>query len=360
MRKEVVAIVGTNGLPAKYGGFETLTNYLTIHLSNKYKFHVYCSLTDKNKRLKEYNNSKLIYLPFRANGYQSVIYDVFSIVHAWFTADKLLILGNSGALIFPFKVLFNKKLVLNIGGIDWGRSKWGYLTKKFIQLSEVLCVRYSDIVITDNEYIQEQYVERYKVQSVLIEYGGDHANRKKITKKDISKYPFLCGEYCLSVSRAQSDNNIHMVLEAFEETKNKNIVLISNWDSSEYGKALKVKYKDRYSNIIIIDAIYDQTELDVLRSNAKLYIHSHSFCGTAPSLVEAMCLGLPVICYNAQTNIRTTEGKSLYFDDQIQLINIMNDIDDKILKDLSVNLKEIADRRYAWEIISQKYDECLK
>jgi len=360
MKKDVVAIIGTNGLPAKYGGFETLANYLTIHLSEKYKFHVYCSKTKKKQRLRDYNNSKLIYIPLRANGYQSVLYDIMSIVHAWFTADKLLVLGNSGALIFPFKKLFAKKIVLNIGGIDWRRSKWGLITKKIIQLSEVLCVKYSDVVITDNEYIQEQYSEMYKVESVMIEYGGDHAKRKKITKKDLGKYPFLCDEYCLSVSRAQSDNNIHMVLEAFEQISDKNIVLISNWESSEYGKALKIKYKDRFSNIIIIDAIYDQVELDLLRSNATLYIHSHSFCGTAPSLVEAMCLGLPVICYNAQTNNRTTEGKSLYFDDKIQLINIINNINDELLKKLSVNLKEIADRRYTWEIVSKKYEACLK
>ena len=103
LRKERIARIGTNGLPAKYGGFETLADYLTQYLQPDFDFLVYCSKTPKDNRLKTFNSARLVYLPFRANGYQSVIYDIVSIIHAWATADKLLILGNSGALIFPLR-----------------------------------------------------------------------------------------------------------------------------------------------------------------------------------------------------------------------------------------------------------------
>jgi len=125
---------------------------LTLHLRDKYDFVVYCSSTPRSERLNTFNGAKLKYLPLRANGYQSVIYDVVSIIHAWFTVDKLLVLGNSGAMIFPLRGLARKRIVLNIGGIDWGRSKWNYLTQKFIQLCEKLCVKFADVVITDNRY----------------------------------------------------------------------------------------------------------------------------------------------------------------------------------------------------------------
>ena len=133
-KKEVVGIIGTNGLPAQYGGFETLTHQLTLCLKDDFDFVVYCSKTPKIKRLNTFNNAKLLYSPFKANGWQSVIFDISTIIHAWFTVDKLLILGTSGALVFPFKFLSRKKLVLNVGGIDWGRSKWSYPVKKFIRL----------------------------------------------------------------------------------------------------------------------------------------------------------------------------------------------------------------------------------
>jgi glycosyltransferase involved in cell wall biosynthesis len=357
--KQRVAIIGTNGLPAKYGGFETLANYLTQYLRDRFDFVVYCSKTPASKRLQRYNEAKLVYLPFRANGYQSVIYDIISIIHAWATVDKLLILGNSGALIFPFKIFFKKKIVLNIGGIDWGRSKWSYLVQKYIRLSEWLCVKYSDVVITDNPHIQRLYKESYGVDSVMIEYGGDHAVSFTVSEEDFRKYNFLKSDYILSVSRAQADNNIHILLSAFERMPEKTLVVISNWDTSEYGKTLKEKYVGKFKNIIMLDAIYDQQDLDKIRSNASAYIHSHSFCGTAPSLVEAMSLGLPVICFDTETNIETTENKSLYFKNEDDLKTILYNLNEEKRKALQNNMQEIAMRRYRWDIIANKYLDCL-
>jgi glycosyltransferase involved in cell wall biosynthesis len=357
--REKVAIIGTNGLPAKYGGFETLTNYLTKYLEEDFNFVVYCCKTPESQRFDYFNNAKLVYLPFKANGYQSVIYDIVSIIHAWFTVDKLLILGNSGALIFPLKIFFRNKIVLNIGGLDWGRSKWNFLVRKYIQFSEWLCVKFSDVVITDNNHIQYLYKKKYGVDSVLIEYGGDHALNKDISEDNLKKYEFLKAKYILSVSRAQSDNNIHLLLKTFEDMPEKNLVVISNWNTSEYGQMLKEKYAGKYKNIILLDAIYDQNELDVIRSNAWLYIHSHSFCGTAPSLVEAMNLRLPIICFNAETNVETTENKSFYFSDSNGLKKIICGLNQEQVDKLRDDMHEIALRRYKWSIIAEKYLRCL-
>jgi glycosyltransferase involved in cell wall biosynthesis len=359
-KKVKVAIIGTNGLPAKYGGFETLTNYLTINLKDNFDFIVYCSKTSKANRLRTYNDAKLIYLPLRANGYQSVIFDIISILHAWFTVDKLLILGSSGALIFPFKVLFRKRIVLNIGGIDWGRSKWSFLVKKYIHFAEWLCVKFSDVVITDNKHIQKLYKQYYNCDSVLIEYGGDHTKKLDLDNDLFIKYPFLRNPYILNVSRAQSDNNIHMLIEAFIKIPYRNLVIISNWQTSDYGKEILIKNRNKYPNIHLVDAIYDIDELDRIRSNAWLYIHSHSFCGTAPSLVEAMNLKLPIICFYAETNIETTENKSLYFKNEEELLTILAGITEDKLDTIKKDLFEIASRRYKWNIISEKYYNCLK
>lgn len=355
-----VAIIGTNGLPARYGGFETLTHHLTKNLADDYNFVVYCSKTKAEERLESFNGARLIYLPLKANGWQSVLYDIITIIHAWFHFDKLLILGSSGALILPFKVFFKKRIVLNIGGIDWGRSKWSYLVQKYIQLSEKICVRFSDVVITDNAHIQALYKQYYNVESELIEYGGDHVVRAQLTEGAIAKYPFLKEKYILSVSRAQSDNNLHMLLDAFETMPDYKLVLISNWHTSKYGEDLKQKFLNKFDNIVILDAIYNQEELDIIRSTASLYIHSHSFCGTAPSLVEAMNLELPIICYKAQTNVETTEGKSYYFQNEGELKELIDSVfSNEKLVQLGKDMKAIADRRYTWSRIAQKYKACL-
>ena len=101
MRKKV-AIIGTNGLPPKYGGFETMTNYLTKFKNDEFHFFVFCGNTPKSQQLIEYNGAKLIYLPFNSNGFQSIIYDIVSIIISWFKYDALIILGTPGSIILIF------------------------------------------------------------------------------------------------------------------------------------------------------------------------------------------------------------------------------------------------------------------
>ena len=162
----------------------------------------------------------------------------------------------------------------------------------------------------------------------------------------------------MSVSRAQPDNNLHLLLEAFSKTPDNNLVLVSNWDKFDYGIKLKKKYVN-FNNIYIVEAIYNLSILDTIRSNAKAYIHSHTYCGTAPSLVEAMNLGLPIISFKVDTNIKTTENKAKFFTTSNDLIKVVNSISDSEIIDLGNKMKEIAKRRYSWEIISNKYSKLI-
>ena len=361
---KTVAIIGTNGLPAKYGGFETLTNYLVENFGkSNYKIIVYCSKTPKKDRLDSYNGAKLVYLPFKANGWQSIIYDFVTIIHAFFKASDLIILGFSGAFAFPFNKIFKKNIIFNIGGIEWEKvrgskftSKLEILLKKYM---EKLCVINSNTIIIDNLYFNDYILRRYGKTPVLAEYGGDHVKRISITNIIIRKYPFLNNDYALSVSRAQEDMNIHLLIQAYKKVPEKKIVIISNWYISEYGRKLYNENADKYDNIILLNAIYDSKELDVIRSNTSLYIHTHSLCGTAPSLVEAMSLNIPVICFDVPTNRFTTENKTLFFKDISSLVQILKDLDIKKLLDIKNKIFEISKRRYVWKRISKIYQNNL-
>jgi len=350
-----VGIIGTNGLPAKYGGFETLTNYLVRDLSKEFDITVYCSSLHKKEPLKEFNGAQLVHLPFSANGFQGILYDMVSILHSLFFMDVLLVLGSSGTLIFPLNYIFRKKIVFNFGGLDWQREKWNFVAKKFLKLSEAFGVKFAQITIVDNAVFAEYVKAHYNKESVLIEYGGDHvlpASDKAI----MDKYDITFNAYFLSVSRAQEDNYIHILLDSFVTTPDLNLVLISNWYTSAYGINLKKNYSG-YKNIKLVDAVYDQIELDVIRSNANWYIHTHSACGSAPSLIEAMSLSLPIISYDVPANRATTENKALYFKDANEMKNILTAINEYKSKEYAVSMKEIASRRYRWELISKKYKE---
>lgn len=168
-----IAVIGTAGLPAKYGGFESLSEYLTSYLGTSYDMTVYCSSKLYQERKKEHNNAQLKYLPLNANGVQSIPYDIISICNALRYANILLILGVSGCIILPFvKLISKKKVIVNIDGLEWKRAKWGKAAKWFLKYSEKLAVKYADTVVSDNKVIQQYVKNTYNIDSALIAYGA--------------------------------------------------------------------------------------------------------------------------------------------------------------------------------------------
>jgi glycosyltransferase involved in cell wall biosynthesis len=358
-----VSLIGTNGIPARYGGFETLTEYLAKGLNQDYDLYCYCAKTPKEKRLKTYLNTKLIYVPFKANGWQSMVYDALSILDSLIKHDVLVILGFSGVFGFPLKFIFRKKMIFNIGGIEWQKVRGSKLTGKLEVVVkkwfEWICVKSSDTIIVDNQVLYDYVKEEYGIESVLAEYGGDHAINEPVTNEILQKYPFLDKGYDVTVSRAQEDMNIHLVIDAYKTIPNRNLVVVSNWEISEYGKTLKRENQHKYKNIILLDAIYDLKVLNTIRGNCDIYLHTHSLCGTAPSLTEAMSLKLPVICFDVATNRASTEEKSYYFKDTESLKSIINALDAQKIKKLGEDMIEIAKRRYTWKRIVSLYKKSI-
>jgi glycosyltransferase involved in cell wall biosynthesis len=362
MEKQRIAIIGTVGLPAKYGGFETLTDHLVTHLSNKYNFTVYCSKKkySKEEQIESYKGAKLEYINLEANGVQSIPYDTISILKALRKNDILLILGVAGAWILPFVKFFtNKKIIISIDGIEWKRDKWSLFAKLYLWWAEKIAVRYSHIDISDNESIQDYTALRYQTLSRVIEYGADHTLQVNPKNNDYQLYPFLSQQYAVKVCRIEPENNVHLALQAFKEFSKLNLVIVGNWNNSEYGRNLREEYS-KIPNIHIYDPIYNQREIDLIRGNAALYIHGHSAGGTNPSLVEAMFLELPIIAFNVSYNKTTTENKAIYFSTSEELVAKLKIVSTTEMNKLRKEMKAIALRRYTWEKISNQYDLLIK
>lgn len=355
--KKKVAIIGTNGVPNQYGGFETLVEFLAKYLNKRFDITIYCSKT-QNTRVTEYCGCKLKYLPLGANGVQGILYDALSVALTARKFDRVLILGCSSILTIRLFKRYGNKFILNIGGIDWRRSKWGKVAKWMIHTAEKTCIPICSKIISDNEGIREYIKETYNKDSYLIEYGGDQVSKEIVTDEARKNYPFLDNPYALVVARIQSDNNVEMSIKGCLKA-GQPLVVVGNWNSSDYGRNLRLKYsKER--NLYLLDAIYDQKELNIIRSNASLYIHGHSGGGTNPSLVEIMSMEVPTICYDSNYNRYTTEEKTFYYKNEDQLSSLIKNItgDEKIK--ISVLLKEVAERRYRWEIIANKYADIIE
>lgn len=361
MKKAKVGIIGTVGVPAKYGGFETLAQQLVLKLSKQLDLTVYSSSKSytKAERVDNWEGAKIKYIPLKANGIQSILYDILSMIHAMIFCEVLLILGVSGCIFLPFVKLFsNNRVIVNLDGLEWRRAKWDGWIKKFLIFSERMAIKYADEVITDNAGLQDYVTEHYGVKSCLIEYGADHVAPVKTIAKDAEEYPFLKAAYAFKVCRIEPENNIHIVLAAFQKMSRLPLVIVGNWAHSAYGRQLLAAYGN-HPNLHLLSPIYEPTELNKLRSNCTVYIHGHSAGGTNPSLVEAMYLGLPIIAYDVIYNRVTTEFSAPYFQSKEDLIAQLLKLNDFELKELGQSMKAIADRRYTWNYIADKYKQTI-
>lgn len=351
-----VAIVGIQGVPAKYGGFESLVeNIIGENCSQNVEYTVFCSGKDYTERLKTYKGVALKYIEtFHANGWQSTFYDIISMLRCLIKGyDTIMILGVSGCVFLPvFRLLYRGKIVVNIDGLEHKRDKWSKWQRRFLRYSEAMAVRYANVVIADNKGIKDYVTETYGKHSALIAYGGDHVLHKVSQEQQASillQYGLIQGAYGISVCRIEPENNCHVTLEALKKT-GQPFVFIGNWEHSEYGRKLKEQYQV-YRYLRLVDAIYDLDVLYTLRNNARYYVHGHSAGGTNPSLVEAMFFGRPIFAYDVVYNRETTLNKAYYFKDSCELAELI-----KRAVPNGSELQSLAKKRYTWKRIAEQYE----
>lgn len=354
-----IGIIGTVGVPANYGGFETLVeNIIERKSSSDIHYTVYCSGKAYSSHISSYKGATLKYIRLNANGIQSIFYDIISLLKATKECDEILVLGVSGCCFLPLYRLFSrKKLIVNIDGLEHKREKWSKSIRWFLKFSERMAIKYSDIIVTDNKGIQDYVRNEYGINSELISYGGDHT---LISVSDdemqavLEEYGLIAKEYSFSVCRIEPENNVHIALQAFKDNGQK-LVFIGNWNKSEYGRALLKEYQD-VSNIILLSPIYDLKVLFVLRSSCKFYIHGHSAGGTNPSLVEAMFLKCSILAFDVVYNRATTGNKAFYYKDVVSLNSLLTIVPSMQLQ-CSKDMKDIAYRLYCWHIITGQYEK---
>lgn len=355
-----IAILGTVGVPANYGGFETLADNLVTYHKAKAKsldLTVYCSSKAVVAYPDRYHDAKLVYISFDANGVQSILYDIVGLINAvWRGHDRLLLLGVSGALVLPLlRLLSRARIVTNVDGIEWRREKWRGAAKHYLRFAERVAVKFSHILIADNQAIADYLKESYDCDAEVISYGGDHAIEPEPDPSAVAHLPEV---YALGLCRVEPENNIAMILEAFDGLGIP-LVFVGNWDKSDYGRTLKAKYAG-HPTITIHDPVYDSRGLRAIRDRATLYLHGHSAGGTNPALVEMMHFGIPIAAHGCKFNRHTTEDSALYFTSAEELRAIVRGLTEQQCRAVGDAMREIARRRYTWSTIGETYFRLLE
>lgn len=357
---KTISILGTVGIPACYGGFESLAeNLARFHQANESACNlvVYCSAKSYPERLDSHLGAKLRYIGLNANGVASIPYDMMSLLSAvWHRSDVILLLGVSGAIALPLvRLLSRARIVTNIDGIEWKREKWKGAARWFLRFSERMAVRFSHEVVADNAGIAEHVLLNYGRHCHVIAYGGDHALEVPGQRYDGPPVP---PRYALALCRIEPENNVAMILEAFAQTPDMPLIFIGNWNNSDYGRKLRQHFGS-VKHLHLLDPIYDIGVLRTLRKKAVIYVHGHSAGGTNPSLVEMMHFGLPILAFDCIFNRHTTEERALWFKDSASLSATLDSLSDEVMEQVGSDMKRIAQERYTWRAIGQAYFSLL-
>jgi glycosyltransferase involved in cell wall biosynthesis len=349
-----IAIIGNSD-------FNQLSEQLIRHLKEKYVFFTYHTSVNSKK----ISNGKLSFDLTHKSTIKYVKVPLvgrylFSIIHALYYADVLLLKGITLAWLFPvIRILSRKKIILQIHHADIAAKKIDVFTKHFFSLKEKIALHYCHRIITSHESIRDHIAIKYNINAELIEQGVDHVERIETTFTDHLRYPFLKHTYVVSFFEEDSGNYSETVLNSFKQVKNKYLVMIGDWDKNQYSLCVKNRYA-AYSNIFMLDIIYNQRDLDLIRSNAILYIHTSSEDNQCLQLLEAMSVRLPVLTYDCISNKYFTEAKATYFKSIEDIANFLNSLSMENLRKNSFKMKDIISERYRWSFAAEKYDTIFR
>lgn len=366
-----IAIIGSRGIPNKYGGFEKFTEYLSKALFKQgISVCVSCEKPDMENPPKECFGVNLFYFPVKppsspiARNIYEFIYDGYSLLWASRKVDVVYMLGYSAAFWFFIPKLFGKKLWVNPDGMEWKRSKFNPLLKVLLKMCEKLAVFWSDEIVADSKEIKRYFDSRYSTNVQFIPYGAKPISEKiswdseKLPEriKGVTPNP----SYWLVVARLEPENNIHIILEAYVKSNvEKPLLVVGNFSSPKYkATVMDIVNQKPEKQVIFAGGIYNPESLNMLRQNCFGYVHGHSVGGTNPSLLEIMTMKTVILAHANPFNREVCGDSVVYFDDSDDLRAKMETVDANI-EDF-VELKEKSYQRvkaeYCWDTVIDKYN----
>lgn len=380
MKEKHIYIIGSKGIPAKYGGFETFVEELTTHQSNKkLKYHVACLSNDIQSNF-IHNGAECFNIPKKNIGPANAIY--YDLAALKYSLKEIEDNNYKGAIIYilacrigPFIGHYKKQmkklgitLLVNPDGHEWLRAKWSAPVKKYWKISERYMVKHADLLICDSKniesYIQESYA-KYAPKTTYIAYGADLTPSKLADddEKVLNWYAdkrVKANEYYLVVGRFVPENNYETMLREFmASSSTKDFVLITNVEKNKFYEELRQKtHFDEDKRIKFVGTVYDKELIKKIRENAFAYLHGHEVGGTNPSLVEALGSSKLNLLLDVGFNHEVGEDGALYWSKKAEnLAGLIQKVEHGDFTDLGTKAKERVKRYFSWEYIVHEYED---
>jgi hypothetical protein len=358
-----IGILGTRGIPNNYGGFEQFAEHLSAGLADKgYEVLVYNSHNHPYQE-KKWNNVEIVhcYDPEEALGtVGQFLYDLNCILDTRKRKlDVILMLGFTSSSAWGWFYPKKSKVIFNMDGLEWKRTKYSKTVRKFLLVAEGLAVKFGDYYVADSPLIQSFLLKKYNISSEYIPYGAEiflNEDDHLLEEYSVTKY-----NYCFLMARVEPENNLQLILEGFSASSSTKKMLVVGDISNKFGKYISAKFFED-SRIQFIGALYNNSKkLHTLKTFSHLYFHGHSVGGTNPSLLEAMASRALIAAHRNPFNKAVLDGNAFYFEtanDVKWLVESTNRGDAEMAM-IQNNLNKIK-KEFCWEKIISEYDHLLK
>lgn len=356
-----IGILGTRGIPNRYGGFEQCAEFLALGLVERgHNVWVYNS-HDHEYQLKEWNGVHIVhcYDPEKKMGTAGqFIYDLNCIRDARKRKfDVLLQLGYTSNSIWYMLWPKNCKNVVNMDGLEWKRSKYSGKVQKFLKRAEKWAAVHGDVLVADSPGIQQYLKETYNKESHFIAYGSELFDQPD--REVLKQYDLAPQQYNMLMARMEPENNIETIIKAHIQSSTDRQLLVVGKTENAYGQSMVQQYADK-PGVRFLGGIYDANIINNLRYYSHLYFHGHSVGGTNPSLLEAMGSNALIAANDNAFNKGVLGDDAFYFSDAEQLAGIIGKVDSKEDHNsyMEHNYQKIRDQ-YNWPRIVEEYEKVL-
>ncbi|HEX8071530.1 MAG TPA: DUF1972 domain-containing protein [Pyrinomonadaceae bacterium] len=354
-----IAILGTRGIPASYGGFETFAEQLATRLAARgHAVTVYCRSHYVSPRQLEYRGVRLKVLPtFRHKYFDTVVHTFLSALHATGGRyDAALICNAANAPFIPILRLAGTPVAINVDGLEHKRKKWNWLARRYYLLAERLATRLPNETVTDARVIQDYYLAHYNQPTTMIAYGAEV--ERTPDRAAVRQWGVEPNRYVLYVSRLEPENNAHLVIEAFKRVRTSHRLVVVGDAPYAHDYIEQLRASARRDRRIIFTSFVFGDAYRALQQNAYCYVHATEVGGTHPALLEAMGYGNCVLTLATPENLEAVGEAGIPYRDVDELVVQLQ----RVLRDGSlVNAyRQRAQKRvrehYDWERVVDRYE----
>jgi glycosyltransferase involved in cell wall biosynthesis len=362
--RPTVRILGTHGVPAAYGGFETAAENVGLYLRDKgWRVIVYCQTTGSGPvEEDEWNGLERVTIPVARDGWLATSeFDLRSIQHASRFRDVCLTFGYNTAVFNIIQRLKGIPNVINMDGIEWSRARWGKPRQAILWVNERIACWVGNDLIADHPEIEIYLATRARRSKITTVTYGAHAISEAPTEP-VTARGLTPGQYLTLICRPIPENSIMELVTGFSsQRRGHTLAILGDYrpDSDDYHRAVVEAASDE---VVFLGSIYDPAEVAALRFHSSGYLHGHTVGGTNPSLVEALAAGNPVIAHDNPYNRWVAGEGALYFTSARDASELIGEaLGNPALRErLGAASRVRHAQEFTWEHVAGQYEKLLR